>query len=108
MVALGEQLLASDITPLEKFRRLSRRLMRTIADDLPELADGTDGGADLARRALAALEGVVLQERRLDGIERTAVAAALRSSRSRGPAPRPPAAGICSPVACRSIPCTPP
>jgi AcrR family transcriptional regulator len=37
MVAFGEQLLASDITPLEKFRRLSRRLMRTIADNLPEL-----------------------------------------------------------------------
>lgn len=37
MVAFGEQLLASDISPLEKFRRLSRRLMRTIADNLPEL-----------------------------------------------------------------------
>jgi hypothetical protein len=37
MVAFGEQVLASDISPLEKFRRLSRRLMRTIADNLPEL-----------------------------------------------------------------------
>ena len=33
MVGFGEQLLASDISPLEKFRRL----MRTIADNLPEL-----------------------------------------------------------------------
>src|SRR3989442_12542030 len=36
MVAFGEQLLASDISPLEKFRRLTRRLMRTIADNLPQ------------------------------------------------------------------------
>jgi AcrR family transcriptional regulator len=37
MVAFGEVLLGSDVSPEEKFRRLSRRLMRTIADNLPEL-----------------------------------------------------------------------
>ena len=37
MVAFGEALLEADVPPIEKFRRLSRRLMRTIADNLPEL-----------------------------------------------------------------------
>lgn len=37
MVKFGEELLELDISPVEKFRRLSRRLMRTIADELPEL-----------------------------------------------------------------------
>lgn len=37
MVAVGEEILASDATPPEKLRALSRRLMRTIADSLPEV-----------------------------------------------------------------------
>jgi AcrR family transcriptional regulator len=37
MVAYGEELLGSDLPTLEKFRRLSHRLMRTIADNRPEL-----------------------------------------------------------------------
>lgn len=37
MVAYGEELLASQLAPEERFRRLSRQLMRTIADNLPEL-----------------------------------------------------------------------
>lgn len=37
MVAFGESVLSEDISPDEKFRRLSRQLMRTIADNLPEL-----------------------------------------------------------------------
>jgi AcrR family transcriptional regulator len=37
MVHTGEQILASDLTPPEKLRALSRRLMRTIAENLPEV-----------------------------------------------------------------------
>ena len=37
MVAFGTALLEQDLEPVEKFRRLSRRLMRTISDNLPEL-----------------------------------------------------------------------
>ena len=37
MVAHGEKLLAARRTPEERFRRLSRQLMRVIADNLPEL-----------------------------------------------------------------------
>lgn len=37
MVSYGEELLTSRLTPEERFRRLSRQLMRTIADNLPEL-----------------------------------------------------------------------
>lgn len=37
MIAFGTALLEQDLEPVEKFRRLSRRLMRTISDNLPEL-----------------------------------------------------------------------
>jgi hypothetical protein len=37
MVEYGATLLESDLSAVEKLRRLSRRLMRTIADNLPEL-----------------------------------------------------------------------
>lgn len=37
MVAYGEQVLASPLGAEERFRRLSRKLMRVIADNLPEL-----------------------------------------------------------------------
>lgn len=37
MVAYGERLLTTDVSPVEKFRRLSRHLMRAISDNLPEL-----------------------------------------------------------------------
>jgi AcrR family transcriptional regulator len=37
MVEVGEEILASDLTPPEMLRALSRRLMRTIADSLPEV-----------------------------------------------------------------------
>jgi AcrR family transcriptional regulator len=37
MVHYGEELLESDEPLVERFRMLSRRLMRTIADNLPEL-----------------------------------------------------------------------
>lgn len=37
MIAFGEAILAIDVPPEEKVRQLSRRLMRTIADNLPEL-----------------------------------------------------------------------
>jgi AcrR family transcriptional regulator len=37
MVEFGDELLASDLPPVEKFRALSRRLMRTIADNIPEV-----------------------------------------------------------------------
>lgn len=37
MVEIGEEILASDLTPPDKLRALSRRLMRTIADSLPEV-----------------------------------------------------------------------
>lgn len=37
MVAVGEEILASEATPPEKLRELSRRLMRTIAERKPEV-----------------------------------------------------------------------
>jgi AcrR family transcriptional regulator len=37
MVEVGEQILASDLSPPEKLRALSRRLMRTISERLPEV-----------------------------------------------------------------------
>jgi AcrR family transcriptional regulator len=37
MVEVGEEILASGLTPPEMLRALSRRLMRTIADSLPEV-----------------------------------------------------------------------
>lgn len=37
MVAYGEQLMGSRLGAEERFRRLSRKLMRVIADNLPEL-----------------------------------------------------------------------
>ena len=37
MVRTGEEVLASDASPAEKLRTLSRRLMRTIAENLPEV-----------------------------------------------------------------------
>jgi hypothetical protein len=37
MVEVGEEILASDLTPPDMLRALSRRLMRTIADSLPEV-----------------------------------------------------------------------
>jgi AcrR family transcriptional regulator len=37
MVAVGEEILASEASPPEKLRALSRRLMRTIAESLPEV-----------------------------------------------------------------------
>jgi AcrR family transcriptional regulator len=37
MVQTGEDVLASDASPPEKFRTLSRKLMRTIAENLPEV-----------------------------------------------------------------------
>ena len=37
MVRTGEDVLASDASPPEKFRTLSRALMRTIAENLPEV-----------------------------------------------------------------------
>jgi AcrR family transcriptional regulator len=37
MVAAGEEILASELTPPEKLRALSRRLMRTIAENLDEV-----------------------------------------------------------------------
>lgn len=37
MVEIGEQILASDASPPDKLRELSRRLMRTIAESLPEV-----------------------------------------------------------------------
>lgn len=37
LVEFGERLSASDVSPVEKLRRLSRYLMRTIADHLPEV-----------------------------------------------------------------------
>jgi AcrR family transcriptional regulator len=82
MVAFGEQLLAGDITPLEKFRRLSRRLMRTIADNLPELTvffrevrtlTGERGEHLLALRArFEEIWTEILEEGRAAGVFRTA------------------------------------
>jgi AcrR family transcriptional regulator len=37
MVEVGERIVASDLTPPEKLRALSRRLMRTISDNLPDV-----------------------------------------------------------------------
>jgi AcrR family transcriptional regulator len=37
MVAVGEEVLGSDLTPPDKLRVLSRRLMRTISENLPEV-----------------------------------------------------------------------
>jgi AcrR family transcriptional regulator len=37
MVDVGEEILASDLTPPEKLRALSRRLMRTIAENISEV-----------------------------------------------------------------------
>lgn len=37
MVSIGEEILATDLTPPEKLRRLSRHLMRTISDNLNEV-----------------------------------------------------------------------
>jgi AcrR family transcriptional regulator len=37
MIAYGDAILEIDAAPEDKFRRLCRRLMRTIADNLPEL-----------------------------------------------------------------------
>ena len=82
MVAFGERLLATDIAPLEKFRRLSRRLMRTIADNLPELTvffrevrtlRGERGEHLLSLRArFEEIWAAILEEGRAAGIFRTA------------------------------------